>query len=111
MNLVRAYGSGLGTMDHDEPFQCSISVLVSVNPTDQTSVADAAAMPCRKVLEPETFGLCTTAQDAPSQCSMSGRFRMFAPLVCRAPTAHASLGEIATTPSSVLNRVLGLGVW
>ena len=107
---MRANGSGLGTIDHEAPSQCSTSVLASANPTAHTSFAEVAAIPWRNALEPWTLGLDATVHDVPSQCSMSCRLRMFDPMVCRAPTAHASVGDRAATPSRVANRVLGLGV-
>ncbi len=56
------------------------------------------------------FGLDTTVQREPSQCSISVRdsFTLLDPLK---PTAHASLGERATTALSTLPCGVGLGLW
>src|SRR5947209_3709532 len=72
------------------------SVKSSVLPTAQTSLADTAVTPVRKLFPfvvGNGFGLGTRRQEVPSQCSAS-----VASVTPTAPTAQASPGETAATP-------------
>src|SRR5262249_55506301 len=71
---------GLGTIDHALPFQCSTSVCVTTltpltdedEPTAQMSFGAIAAIPEREFDDdPAGFGLGTTLQALPFQCSTS----------------------------------------
>src|SRR6266496_3279553 len=66
---------GLVTMLHAAPFQCSISGVVekpvTPTPTAQTSVVVTAATASRILMDALVFGLWTTDQCVPSQCSIT----------------------------------------
>src|SRR5437870_3570422 len=67
---------GLETALQPVPFQCSISarsvvpLLSEKSPTAQTLLAEMAATPLRKLFPDPTFGLLTTFQVLPFQCSI-----------------------------------------
>src|SRR4051812_8409046 len=107
---------GLETHDHASPSQCSISVPPAC-PTAHTSSRATPSTDCRNPSRPWTgtvssrlcsnvsmTGAATGAHSAPSHC----RIRAWSigdpgPRVANPedPTAHASLGPIASTPASV----------
>jgi len=57
--------------------------------------------------EAQASGMETTCQAVPFQCSMRARRSRLRALY--SPTAHASVGERATTPLSVPERAASLG--
>src|SRR5262245_43637861 len=80
------------------PFQCSVSPSDDVLPTAHTSLADTAATSFSCWVQ-SLFGLATTRQLEPSQCSV----RVANPSTSvsdRHPTAHASVLEIDATPAN-----------
>src|SRR5260221_13712855 len=89
---------GLETTHQLVPFHCWISVrkalvvLSSSVPTAQMSVAETMATPLSVLVSVLGFGLATTLQLVPFQCSMSDA------LVPVSPTAHTSAGELAAAP-------------
>src|SRR5215472_14550586 len=72
-------------------------------PTAQTSCGPAAATPNRQSPVAPGFGLGTTAQRLPSQCSTS--VRKVPVLACCSPTAHASRGETAAAENRMSRRL------
>ena len=66
---------GLAMMLHATPFQCSMIGVVEKpvipRPTAQTSFVLTAATASRILIDAVVFGLLTTAQRVPSQCSIS----------------------------------------
>src|SRR5260221_9813973 len=92
---------GLETTHQLVPFHCWISVrkalvvLSSSVPTAQMSVAETMATPLSVLVSVLGFGLATTLQLVPFQCSMSDA------LVPVSPTAHTSAVETAATARRV----------
>src|SRR5438094_316076 len=87
------------------------SVKSSVLPTAQTSLAETAVTPVRKLFPfvvGNGFGLGTTNHVVPFQCSVSVR-SIVAP--SRNPTAHASVLESAEAAFNSLFKVPLLGLW
>jgi hypothetical protein len=95
-------GLGAPTVCHDDPFQCSTSVVTSCVipnfvvwlPTAHTSPAGDAATELSCAL-PDKTGPGTTCHDVPSQCSTRG---WLLPLVD--PIAHAFVADVAATEVS-----------
>src|SRR2546427_599658 len=84
------------------------SVKSSVLPTAQTSLGETAVTPVMKLFPlvvGKGFGLGTTLQEVPFQCSVS-----VAVVPPTAPTAQASPGEIAATPRRSLRPEPTLGL-
>src|SRR6516164_8975628 len=93
-------GLGLATRAQVWPSQCRIRgrvppvarlIFGALSPTAQMSVGDSARTPFRMLSIPATFGLGTTVQVEPFQCSMS--VWSMPPLSSSKPTAQASQGE------------------
>src|SRR6266704_1040534 len=101
----------MACLAHFWPFQRRMKPCVVVPlknaPTAQISVADLARTAFRTLSCPATFGLGTTVQAAPSQCSMS--VWSGPPVSWSKPTAQASQGESTVTPLNSLYAVPGLG--
>src|SRR5579859_418052 len=97
--LFRLATFGLGTRCQAVPFQCSISVCVTlpgpvrIQPTAQASRADVAATPVRKLKCLLSVGLGTSFQALPFQCSINVEpWPWF-----DTPTAQALAREVAAT--------------
>src|SRR5215469_15027982 len=111
-------GLGLATRAQAWPSQCRIRgrrppaarlIPGALSPTAQMSVGDCARTPFRMLSIPATFGLGTTVQVEPFQCSVS--VWSLPPLSRSKPTAQASQGESTATPLRLLSSVPGLGGW
>src|SRR4029453_10422778 len=96
--------TGVGTMVHAVPSQCSARVLrLPAAPTAQTSFDAIAATP-NKMLSPMPFGLGTMLQLAPFQWMV----RVF-PSWNDRPTAQTSFEAMASTAKRRSSLKIGLG--
>ncbi len=102
-------GSGLGTIDHRVPFQCSIRAGPSwgdaapplkLVPTAQAFPGPRSSTAFSRACCPAGCGTGTRVQVPPDRCSASGWSRAFWSM--KVPTAHASPGPVADTLPSVL---------
>src|SRR5437588_567300 len=106
--FVDGSGFGLGTTFHEDPFQCSVSVLLPCDPTAHASVGEMATTPRRSLLDEPTLGLGRTDHRAPFHRSV--RVLSVIP-ASRNPTAQASVPESAETAFNSLFNVPTLGLW
>src|SRR5581483_8744177 len=73
-------------------------------PAAQISYAETAAIVFRKLPTVPGFGLCTTFQDVPSQCSISATSVCVLSVI---PTAQILFAEIAASPLRAFNSLPG----
>src|SRR5262249_12402843 len=94
-------GSGVGTIDHALPSQCSTSAApLRLLPPAQALVGLRSATPSRMDLaEPVVAGVATIVHAAPSQCAAIGLV-VAKPVWLVEPTAQASVALAAPTASS-----------
>src|SRR4029077_7509689 len=106
---------GVVTMLHVLPSQCSVNGPRSWCPTAQTSLAETAATATRELLPCGFgFGLGTTFQLVPSQCSITAvGWAENPPLATPGPvpTAQTLVGESAVTATTPPERKCAVGIW
>src|SRR5437868_11177840 len=94
--FVDGSGFGLGTTFHEDPFQCSVSVLLPCDPTAHTS-EDEMAVTLASRASPARTGVETMLQAVPSQCSAT----VPSSPSPTAPTAQTSFELTAATAARV----------
>jgi hypothetical protein len=87
---------------HDVPFQCRTDVVPPTGPAAQTLVEELAVTDTSRPPLPR-FGSVATDHAVPFQCIAIGLSGWKLPETVSMvfPTAHASVGEISTTPFRV----------